>query len=80
MKRMPAGVVILTLLYWLWESQVSGNIRIDLLLIYPLLFVAYAGLLWRRCRWWSLAVSLLLMAINFGFFIMSYAWFQKHPG
>jgi len=27
-----------TLAYWVWESRAAGNIRVDLLLIYPLLF------------------------------------------
>jgi len=70
----------MTLGYWAWESYASGNIRVDLLLIYPLLFGGYVYLLWRRLRWWSFAISLALMALNFGFFIKSYSWFQKYPG
>ncbi len=74
------GVVVFTLAYWAWESQASGNIRVDLLLIYPLLFFGYILLLWRRFRWWSIALSMALMALNFGFMLGSYSWFGKHPG
>jgi hypothetical protein len=74
------GVIGLTLAYWFWESKASGNIRVDLILIYPLLFVGYLILLWRRIRWWALLVTLVLMALNFGFFINSYEWFDKNPG
>ena len=38
-KRYLILPVIVTLLYWFWESQAEGNIRVDLLLIYPLLFL-----------------------------------------
>lgn len=74
------GILLLTLAYWIWESRASGNIRVDLILIYPLLFLGYTYFLWRRFRWFSIALSLLLMGINFGYFVMSYSWFHKYPG
>ena len=78
--RSYIGVTVLTLMYWGWESQASGNIRVDLLLIYPFLFFGYVYFLWQRCRWLSILYSLLLMVLNCGFFVMSYSWFHKHPG
>jgi hypothetical protein len=75
-----AGVLVLTLGYWAWESQAAGNIRVDLLALYPILFFAYISLLWPRLRWLALVPALLLMAVNIGFFMMSYSWFHKNPG
>jgi len=78
MTKFPyTGVAIFTLAYWGWESQVSGNIRVDLLLIYPLLFCAYIYFLWFRLRWFSILVSILLMILNMVFFTNSYSWFHK---
>lgn len=74
------AVIVLTLVYWGWESRAAGNIRVDLLLIYPFLFFAYIYFLWPRFRWLAVVFSFLLMAINFGFFVMSYSWFHKYPG
>ena len=79
-KSSHIGVIISTLAYWGWESQASGNIRVDLLLIYPLLFCGYIYFLWPRLRWFSILVSLLLMALNFAFFANSYTWFHKKLG
>ena len=70
----------MTLAYWAWESYAQGDIRVDLLLIYPLLFLGYIYVLWPRLRWWSIAVSLLFMTANYGFFTKSYSWFHKYPG
>ncbi len=75
-----AGIAILTLGYWIWESRAAGNIRIDLLVLYPILFFAYIRLLWPRLRWLALVPALLLMAVNAAFFVMSYSWFHKNPG
>jgi hypothetical protein len=75
-----AAVVTTTLVYWAWETQASGNIRVDLLLIYPILFFSYILFLWHRFRWLSIVYSLLLMGLNFGFSMMSYSWFHKNPG
>ena len=75
-----AGVVVFTLGYWAWESRAAGNIRVDLLLPYPILFFAYISLLWTRLRWLALVPALLLMAANVGFLMMSYSWFHKNPG
>ena len=72
-----AGV---TLLYWLWESQAEGNIRIDLFLFYPILVLTYVGLLWQPLRWKSLGLAAILMAVNFGFFLLSYDLFDKNVG
>jgi hypothetical protein len=74
------GIILLTIAYWMWESRASGNIRVDLLLMYPLLFCGYIYFLWPRFRWLSVLFSSLLMALNFGYFVMSYSWFHKHPG
>lgn len=70
----------LTILYWYWESQAEGNIRIDLLLIYPVLFVSYLICLWPRFKFYSLLIALGLMGFNIGFFIISYDLFNKHLG
>jgi hypothetical protein len=75
-----AAVAMVTGAYWLWESQAEGNIRVDLLLIYPLLFAAYVFFLWGRIKWLSVPAAFALMAVNFGFFAMSYEWFGKYPG
>jgi len=81
MNKYPyAWIIISTIAYWGWESQASGNIRVDLLLIYPLLFCGYIYFLWPRLRWLSILVSLLLMVFNFAFFANSYSWFDKHLG
>ena len=74
------GILLLTLGYWAWETQAAGNIRVDLLLIYPVLFLTYVLLFWRRLKGLSVIPSLLLMAINYGFFMKSYSWFHKYPG
>ncbi len=66
--------------YLFWESQASGNIRVDLLFIYPCLLVGYALLLWRHLKWFSLLASVLLMLFNFWFMSHSYQWFHKFPG
>jgi len=75
-----AGVVVLTLVYWAWESRAAGNIRVDLLALYPILFFAYIRLLWPQLKWLALLAALLLMTLNTGFFVMSYSWFHKNPG
>lgn len=72
--------VLLTLAYWYWESRAAGNIRVDLLLIYPFLFATYMICLWRRFKWYALLLAGIFMALNFGFFIQSYSWFNKYPG
>lgn len=75
-----ASALVLTLVYWLWESQAGGNIRVDLLLFYPAMFLGYILFFWDRLRWFSPLASLLLMAVNVGFFRMSYHWFDKSYG
>jgi len=82
-KLLPASIIytiVATLVYWLWESQAEGNIRIDLLLIYPVLFVIYITSFWRTFRYYSILISTLLMIMNFLFFIFSYDIFSKYPG
>ena len=74
------SILVLTLGYWVWESRASGHIRVDLLLIYPVLFYAYILFLWDRLKGISIIASVLLMAVNYGFFVMSYSWFHKYPG
>jgi uncharacterized membrane-anchored protein YitT (DUF2179 family) len=73
-------IIIPTLLYWYWESIASGNIRIDLLLIYPALFTVYVASLWKRYRYYSVLISTLIMVVNIVFFIFSYILFGKYPG
>jgi len=72
--------VIVTILYWYWESIASGNIRVDLLLIYPSLFIIYIASLWRRYKFYSLLISTILMVVNIGFLLISYDMFDKYPG
>jgi len=79
-KSSYIGIIVSTLVYWLWESRTAGNIRLDLLLIYPILFLGYTYWLWARFRWWSVIISFLFMGLNFGFFVVSYSWFDKNPG
>lgn len=48
LKQMPSNsklsllakscILLPTIIYWWWESQAEGNIRVDLLIIYPVLF------------------------------------------
>ena len=74
------GIMVATLAYWGWESRAAGNIRIDLLLIYPFLFFYYLRVLWPRFRWFSAVISLCLMALNLIFFVLSYSLFHKNVG
>jgi len=79
--QMPlVWVTLLTALYWVWESQAEGNIRIDLLVIYPALLLAYLLILWPRYRWYGVAGSAVLMVVNVVFFMVSYDLFDKYPG
>lgn len=78
--KMPLGVLLPTLLYWFWESKVGGNIRVDLLIIYPLLFCIYTRVLWNEYRRHAVLIASILMIINFLFFIFSYSLFSKNPG
>ena len=71
---------VLTGLYWVWESQAAGNIRVDLLVIYPALLACYLYFLWPRFRFWSLLIAAILMIANFAFFVSSYRIFGKNPG
>ena len=73
-------LIVLTLLYWLWESQAEGNIRVDLLIIYPILLTLYIFLLWRKFRFYSILMALFLMALNILFFVFSYDVFDKYSG
>jgi hypothetical protein len=79
-KHSTIYIIIPTLLYWYWESRAEGNIRIDLLIIYPILFAIYIAVLWGKFRYYSLFISALLMVINILFFIFSYDFFGKYPG
>ena len=71
---------VLTALYWAWESRAAGNIRVDLLLIYPVLLVAYLVCLWPKFKYWSILITSALMASNFAFFVNSYWLFHKNRG
>jgi len=70
---------VMTLLYWVWESQAGGNIRVDLVLGYPLLFGLYNYFL-QRLGWLSLIPSFAIMALNYCFFVISYTLFDKPVG
>ena len=72
--------IVCTLAYWYWESKAEGNIRVDLIVVYPVLFTAYVVSLWGKLRFWSVLVAALLMILNFTFFAFSYDLFDKHPG
>jgi len=75
-----ATVFANTMLYWLWESKVGGNIRVDLVIIYPLLFLSYVVNFWFRHQSLSLVYGVLLMLMNLLFFSISYDLFQKSIG
>lgn len=72
-------ILLPTLIYWGWETQARGDIRVDLILIYPLLFLIYnltlLSSLWPRHRWFSifyaLVFSSLIMAANVLVFVLS---------
>lgn len=72
--------VVVTLLYWFWESRAAGNIRVDLLFIYPALFAIYIAALWRRFRFYSVIIAAVIMGINYAFALLSYDLFDKYPG
>lgn len=73
-------VLFSTLLYWVWESQAEGNIRIDLLLLYPILFAIYIWAFWKRYKLYSIVFSVGLMTLNIIFFMSSYELFGKNLG
>lgn len=75
-----ASAALLTFAYWIWEAQAEGNIRADLVLLYPYLFGAYLMFFWRMLGWKAFFPALGLMAVNVAFFAMSYSWFDKYPG
>lgn len=80
-KRLAyAGTTLFTLSYWAWETRVPGNIRVDLLLIYPVLFSCYIIAFWSMMKWKALFPALVLMALNCGFVVLSYSLFGKYPG
>lgn len=79
-KRHLSIILISTFLYWIWESQAQGNIRIDLFLFYPILFATYIGAFWKGYRFYSILFSCLIMMLNIIFFIFSYQLFDKNPG
>ena len=72
--------VVVTLVYWLWESRAEGNIRVDLVFIYPILLVTYIVSLWRVHKFMSVIISVLIMLLNIGFFMVSYDLFDKYAG
>lgn len=73
-------ITLSTLAYWYWESLAEGNIRIDLFIIYPALFVIYSIALWRRFGFYTILVSSLIMLINIIYFVYSYELFDKYRG
>lgn len=79
-KKHLSILLISTLLYWVWESQAQGNIRIDLFLFYPILFAVYIGAFWKRYGFYSIVFSSFIMVLNILFFIFSYRLFDKNLG
>lgn len=83
-RKMPSNSfllpIVFTLLYWWWESHVGGNIRIDLFIIYPLMFLVYFKAFERSNRTSALLISSFLMACNFVFCLLSYWMFNKSVG
>ena len=79
-KKALFFVLVSTLLYWGWESQAEGNIRIDLLVLYPALFFVYLRAFWVRFKFLSILLSTGLMMLNIVFFMLSYDLFGKNPG
>ncbi|TWU35834.1 hypothetical protein Q31b_52690 [Novipirellula aureliae] len=78
----PVGIGIcaaITVVYWIWESRTGGNIRVDLLLFYPVLFGLYLYSL-QRLGWLSAIITLLLMVANYCFFAISYSLFDLPLG
>lgn len=73
-------ITIITALYWLWETKAEGNIRVDLLLLYPFLFISYIIALWPKFRALSIVIAAILMVINIYFSIISYDLFDKLRG
>lgn len=69
-----------TLFYWYWETVASGNIRVDLIIIYPALFLLYLITLWNKFKFYSVPIAVFLMAVNFLLFLFSYDLFNKNPG
>ena len=73
-------VIIITFIYWLWESKAEGNIRIDLIICYPVLLLIYFVSLMSMGKFKALVLTIILMIINFGFMMISYELFNKNPG
>ena len=73
-------IVVPTLAYWAWEIIASGNIRIDLILIYPILFFIYIKALWRTQKVYSIFIAIVFMVINIIYSVLSYDMFNKYPG
>lgn len=73
-------IILTTAGYWFWESQAEGNIRIDILVLYPLMSLIYLWALWQWLKFKAIIVCLLLLAINYGFLMISYDLFDKFPG
>jgi hypothetical protein len=70
----------MSLLYWIWECQVSGNIRVDLLFIYPSLLIIYLGCLWPNFKFKSILMAIFLMLINIAVMILTYKFLNKRLG
>lgn len=73
-------IIIVTGLYWFWESQAEGNIRIDILILYPFMGLIYLWAFWQWLKWKAIFACLTLIAINYGFMMISYDLFNKFPG
>lgn len=73
-------ILVPTFAYWAWEIIASGNIRIDLILIYPILFIIYIKTLWRTKKVYSIFIAIAFMIINILYSILSYEIFNKYHG
>ena len=59
-----ALVALCFLLFKLYDDTIKGEIRLDLFIIPPLLYVLYARLLWIRFSWSSLLIAAGLVFLN----------------
>ncbi|MCP4913601.1 MAG: hypothetical protein GY909_10820 [Oligoflexia bacterium] len=79
-KQRIIVTLVLFSLYAIWEANAEGNIRIDIIIIYPILFILYAATWWKEYKWKALFISFILSAFQYGFMILSYPLFNKYYG
>ncbi len=80
-KSIPLwAVAVVTLLYWYWESRAEGNIRADLLFIFPALLLLYLKAFMIKFGKKGIIFALLLATLNCAFAYYSYQLFGKNIG